>query len=102
MILVPIIDAPSQTLNANLDGQYCRITLRTLATGLYCDLYIGAKLIIGGVICQNLNRIVRDSYFGFVGDLVFLDQQGSDDPSSPGLGTRFVLMYLETSDLGTA
>ena len=99
---LPIIDAPSQTLSANLDGQYCRITLRTFATGLFCDLYIGGTLIIGGVVCQNLNPIVRNTYLGFVGDLIFLDQQGSDDPSSPGLGTRFVLMYLEASDLGTA
>jgi hypothetical protein len=54
------------------------------------------------VICQNLNRIVRDLYLGFVGDVLFCDTQGTDDPSSPGLGTRFVFCYLSPSDLGGA
>ena len=39
------------------------------------------------------------SYLGFVGDLMFSDTQGTSDPSSPGLGTRYLLMYIEASDL---
>lgn len=99
MLVIPLLDVPSQTLTANLGGQYCRLSLRTMTTGMYFDLYIGPTLIVGGIICQNLNRIVRDAYLGFIGDFVFLDQQGTDDPSSPGLGTRFILVYLEASDL---
>lgn len=99
MQIIPLLDIPSQTLTITLGGQYCQIVLRTMTTGLYCDLYIGTTLIIGGVICENLNRIVRNRYLGFIGDILFLDQQGTDDPSSPGMGTRFILVYLEASDL---
>ena len=51
--------------------------------------------MIGGVICQHTNLIVRNAYFGFIGDLAFLDQQGADDPVWTGLGTRWVLGYIE-------
>lgn len=99
MQIVPIIDAYAQTLTITLGGQSCRIDLRTRSTGLYCDLYVNDELIIGGVACRNLTKIVIDSYLGFVGDLMFSDTQVSDDPSSPGLGTRYLLFYVEASDL---
>ena len=99
MQIIPIADTYSQTLAVQLAGQSCTINLYQKSTGFYCDLYVSGTLIIGGVICQNLNRIVRDTYLGFIGDLMFQDTQGVNDPSSPGLGTRFLFCYLETSDL---
>lgn len=98
MQIVPILDTPSQTLNVNLGGQFTTISIWTRTTGVYLDLYVNNVLIIGGVICQNLNQIVRDTYLGFIGDLLFLDTQGTDDPSSPGLGSRFLLMYVTPDD----
>jgi hypothetical protein len=99
MQVVPIIDAYGQELTITLGGQSCRIVLKTRTTGLYCDLYVNDVLKVGGVVCRNLTRIVIDSYLGFVGDLMFSDTQGEADPSSPGLGSRFILMYLEAADL---
>lgn len=99
MKIVPLLEASSQTLSITLGGQSCRINLRTRSTGLYCDLYVNDMLIIGGVACRNLTRIVIDGYLGFVGDLMFSDTQGTDDPSSPGLGSRFLLFYVEAADL---
>ena len=49
--------------------------------------------------CEDRNRIVRDLYLGFVGDLCFMDTQGTTDPVSPGLGLRYVLVYLDAFDL---
>jgi hypothetical protein len=66
------------------------------------DVYVNNVLILAGVICQNVNRIIRDAYFGFLGDFTFFDTQGGvtgSDPSYPGLGTRYVLLYLEVADL---
>jgi hypothetical protein len=101
MQIIPIADQYSQKLSVTLASQACTINLyQTTANGFYCDLYVDNVLIIGGVICQNLNKIVRNTYLGFVGDLCFQDTQGTSDPSSPGLGTRFLFCYLETSDLG--
>jgi hypothetical protein len=101
MQIVPIADVPAQTLSVTLAGQSCRISLYQKSTGLYCDLDVNNAPIVTGVICENLNRIVRDLYLGFIGDLVFLDAHGNADPASPGLGTRFLLGYLEKSDLGS-
>jgi len=100
MLIVPIQDLTEQTVKVTLAGQSCSLYIRQNAYGLFCDVSVNNTLIIGGVICQNLNRIVRDLYLGFIGDFMFLDNQGTTDPVSPGLGTRYSLCYLEVSDLG--
>lgn len=100
MQIIPLVDAYSQTLSTTLGGQSCRVNVYQKATGLFLDLYVADALIIGGVICQNGNPIVRDAYLNFVGELMFIDNQGSSDPTTPGLGTRYSLVYLEASDLG--
>ncbi len=63
------------------------------------DVLVNDVLIIGGVICQNLNRIVRSLYLGFIGDFAFVDTQGDLDPYYAGLGTRYYLMYFTASEL---
>ena len=68
------------------------------------DVYVNNALIIGGVICENLNRIVRDAYFGFIGDFMFFDTLTDDngdgsDPYYTGLNSQFLLIYLEVADL---
>lgn len=104
MQIIPIEDAYSQTVQVTLGSQNCSINLYQKSTGFYCDLYVNNTLIIGGVICQNVNRIVRSLYLGFIGDLIFIDTQpdpvnGPSDPSSPGLGTRYQFCYLTPTDL---
>lgn len=100
MFTIPIADVYSQKFTSNLAGQNCQIELYQKGERLYCNLFVSDALIIGGVVCENLNRIVRDTYLGFLGDLIFNDTQGTDDPKVPGLGTRYLLFYLEASDLG--
>lgn len=99
MLIIPIADTFSQTFKIQLANQNCQIALYQKSTGLYCDVSVNDAPIVVGAICQNMNRIMRAGYTGFVGDLFFQDTQGGLDPSSPGLGTRFVLGYLEASDL---
>lgn len=99
MKVIPIQDVFNQTFAITLGNQNCTINLYQKFTGLYCDLYIDDVLIIGGVICLNRTKIVRDSYLGFVGDLMFTDAEDLASPSSPGLGTRFTFLYLEAADL---
>lgn len=99
MLIIPTIPVPAQTLTTTLNGQPCKINVVQKSTGMFCDLYVNDTLIIGGVICEDANRIVRDPYLGFIGDLAFLDTQGSEDPYYTGLGSRWVLAYLEPADL---
>lgn len=102
MLQIPLQPIPNQSISTTLASQNCRINIYQRTTGLFCDLYVDNALIIGGVICQNLNRIVRDVYLGFVGDFGFCDTQGDSDPDYTGLGSRYLLIYLEASDLNGA
>ena len=99
MQLVPLQAIPNQQVQVSLANQACTINLVQRSTGLFMDLYVGATLIIAGVICQDRNRIVRDAYLGFTGDFSFADTQGSTDPYYTGLGARYVLVYLDSFDI---
>lgn len=99
MQIIPITDTYSQTLTVQLGGQSVRLAIyQTTACGLFMDVYVGGVLLLGGVICQDRNPIIRDTYLGFVGDLAFVDQQGDSDPASPGLGSRYLLYYLSAAE----
>lgn len=97
--IVPLRPLPSQTVTVTLANQSCRIDVYQKSFGLYMDLYVSDVLIVGGVLCQNLNRIVRSIYLGFVGDFCFLDDQGDASPDYTGLGSRFNLAYLSADEL---
>jgi hypothetical protein len=99
MEIIPLQAVPSQTVGASLGTQLCQLNIYQKSTGLYVDVIVGGSTIISGVVCQNLNRIVRDAYLGFSGDLVFIDNLGSSDPFYTGLGDRYSLAYLSTADL---
>lgn len=100
MVVIPTLSVPYQIINVILGQQAAVVTLRQLATGLYMDLELGVREIVGLVVCENLNRIVRNRYLGFDGDLFFLDNTGlGADPDFTGLGSRFSLMYASEDEL---
>lgn len=99
MLVIPLEAAPAQTFNVVLNSQNCTISVYQKTTGLYLDLSVNNTLVIAGVLCLDRNRIVRDAYLGFSGDLAFYDMQGTSDPTSSDIGTRYVLVYLSPTDL---
>lgn len=99
MLIVPVSASPSQKLSALLGGQNCQINVYQKTTGLYLDLAINNVPIKSGVVCRDRVRLIRHPYLGFVGDLMFADTQGTSDPAYAGLGTRYLLVYLEASDV---
>lgn len=99
MRIIPLNPVASQTLAVALALQPAQINVYQKRFGMFLDLYVNNELIIGGVICQNINRIVRNTYLGFVGDLIFYDNEGNTDPYYTGLGSRYSLIYLELVDL---
>lgn len=102
MQIVPTLAVPSQTLRATLAGQAVTVHLYQRSTGMFCDVSLSDALVIGGVPAQHANRIVRSAYLGFAGDLAVYDTQGTDDPDYTGLGSRWVLVYVEAADLTAA
>lgn len=99
MLIVPLQPVPSQIVSVLLANQPCQIEVMQKSTGMFLNLSVNNSLIIGGVICENLNRIVRNAYLGFIGDLAFIDNEGTSDPDYTGLGSRFDLAYLEAAEL---
>lgn len=99
MMIVPLAAVPNQTLTITLSSQITQINLYQKAPGLFMDVLVNNALIIGGVLCQNLNRIIRSLYLGYDGDFFFIDQQGTDDPVYTGLGARWVLAYVDSTEL---
>ena len=95
MVVIPLVATPSQTLSVLLGGQNCNIRLYEKSTGVFFDLDVDSTPVASGVICRDRLMLVRRAYLGFVGDLVFCDTQGTDDPDSTGFGARFQLVYIE-------
>lgn len=114
---IPGIGAvPAQTFQAVLAGQNCSfslytntgydfndLTLSTPDTNLYMDLAVNGVSVTIGAICLNEKRLlINRQYLGFVGDLMFIDTRGAEDPQASGLGTRWQLIYVEAADLAAA
>lgn len=96
---IPLSPLPAQTLAVVLAGQGCQIAVYQRRTGLLFDCLLNGVAVATGVLCQNLARLIVQSYQGFVGDFYFWDTQGDTAPAYAGLGTRYRLVYLEASDL---
>jgi len=100
---VPLKAVPNQKLSAILGAQLVDVSLYTMADGLlYMDVLLNSAAIVVGVICLNNTLIVRDTYFGFSGDLFITDTQGSSDPTYDGLGSRYVLVYSPSASATSA
>jgi hypothetical protein len=99
MQIIPLRPVPSQTLMVTLADQLAQIDIYQKAYGLHLDLRVSDVLLLAGVVCQDRNLIVRSDYIGFVGDLCFVDTQGTADPTYEGLGIRYGLAYIEASEL---
>jgi hypothetical protein len=93
-MIIPLVAQPSQILTVGIGGQNCNLNVYQRTTGLYVDLGINGKLLIGGVIAHDRCKIVRDIYLGFKGDLAFWDSQGREDPNWTELSTRYFLGYF--------
>jgi hypothetical protein len=99
-LVVPLQAVPSQNVSVTLNNQECQLSVYTENGQLYMNVSVANALIIGGVIAENLNLIVRSLYLGFLGDFVFLDNSGNGaDPVFAGLGSVFSLIYLFPADL---
>lgn len=108
--VVPLQAIPNQVLQVVLDNQSCVLEIYQQDYGLYMNVTLGNQLIVAGVLCLNLVKIVRGSIAaigtpGFSGDFAFFDSEASTDPDAgedpvyTGLGSRFLLLYYSEADL---
>ncbi|GBR56518.1 phage baseplate plug family protein [Gluconobacter sphaericus] len=94
-VVIPLSAVASQTVLVPLSSQSIQLDIAQLATGLFMNITLNGTLVMAGVLCQDRTWIVRKSYFGLPGDLVFVDTMGTDDPDYSGLGKRYLLYYQE-------
>lgn len=100
MQTIPVQPVPNQGFQCTLGGQQVWLSIYQTDFGLFLDVFSNGSPVIYGAICEDLNPVVRDAYLGFIGDLTFFDTTGAGaDPIYTGLGSRFVLIYLEAADL---
>lgn len=98
MLEIPLQAVPSQITRVVLDGQNVQLAIYQKPEGLFVDINSGGVDINRGVLAHDANPLVCSAYLGFVGNLMFLDTQGNDDPDYTGIGARFGLIYLTQAE----
>jgi hypothetical protein len=89
---------PSQQLQIVLGGQNCQIAVYLKGERLFVDLNVNGADISTCIIARDAVLLVPTTYLGFIGNLVFTDTQGTSDPTYKGLGSRYRLVYLTSSE----
>lgn len=98
MQTVPLQPVPSQSTKIVLGGQNCQILIYQKPQGCFVDINADGVDIVVGIIVRDAVPLVCREYTGFIGNLLFIDTQGSDDPAYAGLGDRFSLVYLTAEE----
>ena len=99
MLIVPLKAVANQTAFARLGEQNIAMRIYQKSTGLYIDVENDNVPVITGALCRNRVLTIRQPYLPFVGDLIFVDTQGAEDPEYSGLGERWLLVYLTPDEV---
>ena len=93
-VVIPLQAIAAQTISVQLGAQQCSINLYQKAQGLFFDLSISGTPIVTSMLCLDRVSLVRQAYLGFIGNLSFVDTQGTNTPYYTGLGSRYILVYF--------
>jgi hypothetical protein len=98
MQTIPLLPIPSQIVKAILENQNCQISIYQKQGNIFVDVNVDGTDFVVAVIGLNVVPIVCREYLGFQGNLLFIDSQGSNDPTYEGLGNRYNLVYLTAEE----
>lgn len=106
MMIVPLSSVPNQIVYFGVGAPNiieCAVKVYQKTVGMFLDLSVEGTVVLSGILCRNLTPLVINSYFGFPGDLVFVDSLGINaDPLYTGLGSRWYLVYVTSSDVASS
>ena len=68
MQIVPAQAIPNQGLQVTLGSQAVALSIFQTDYGLYMSVSSNGSPVVSSVLCHDVDRIVRDSYLGFLGD----------------------------------
>ena len=94
MQTVPLSPVPSQSTKVVLASQNCTIEVNQKPQGVFVDVSVDNVAVVTAVLARDAVPLVCREYEGFLGNLLFIDSQGSLDPQYAGLGSRWNLVYL--------
>lgn len=98
--IVPLDQISNQTFSITLGSQNCQIKIDSKGEwGVFVSVWVDDTPIVQSSLCRNRVGIVRYAYTGFVGELYFVDTQGSSDPDYTGFSDRFLLVYDDSAVL---
>ena len=95
---IPLQPIPSQSTKVVLGGQNCQLLVYQKPQGVFVDINADGVDISVGTIARDAVPLISREYAGFIGNLLFIDTQGSSDPSYEGLGSRYSLVYLTAEE----
>jgi hypothetical protein len=98
MLLIPLKPVANQTTTTMLNGQVVRVAVREMNTGVYLTAWLDNVVIQSAILCVDRARMMDSNYDVFVGGFMFRDSQGTSNPESGGIGTRWNLYYLEAGE----
>jgi hypothetical protein len=99
MQIIPLQSVPSQTVATLLSGQQCQLNIYQKDQGIFFDLTSnGVDMTIATIARNAVYLDPHASYDGFIGNFIFIDTQGLDDPFYTGLGARWQLVYLTAAE----
>lgn len=100
LIEIPLSPIPNQTISTIVNQQQITVNLYQRSTGLFCDVYLGATLIIGGMKCNNAEYL-NQYPTAFVGYLFFYTVSGND-PTYDTFGTDAHFFFSDYDALAVA
>lgn len=92
-VIIPTTNNANQSLNVTLSGLNCVINLYQKDANLYFDLIVEGNILISSRLCQDRTQLIFEQYFVLPGQLFFIDQQGTSNPTYDGLNSRYFLYY---------
>lgn len=98
MISIPLQAVAAQSINITLNNQNVELLIYTKDQGMFIDVKSDGIRISTGVACLDCVPVVRNEYFGFIGNIIFVDTHANSDPTPDLLGTRYTLQYMDAEE----
>ena len=90
---IPLSAIPFQIVNAVVNGQNYRITVRQLGSEIYTSLVVDDEQVTNSVLAVARGKLIP--WFQTIANtmLYWIDTQGNERPQYTGLGDRWRLVY---------
>ena len=97
---IPLIAVASQRVSVVLADQNVQLNVFQKTDCMYVDVSMDGDSIVRTKAARNRSRLLlATTYRGFVGDLVWVDTLGDEQPYYTGIGSRWFLLYLTAAEI---